>query len=82
MAIPGRDYVGSMADSREITDTAAGNAIQGKIAVRLPEGNYSLHFYSPVTGEEFDSRMIKGGDINIRVDAFKQDLAFRITLAK
>jgi hypothetical protein len=65
-----------------VTEAAAGTAIQGEIAARLPEGNYSLDFYSPTTGEKFDSRKIKGGDIKIRVHAFQQDLAFRITVAK
>ncbi len=82
LSIRGRDYVGYIADSREVTEAAAGNPIQGEITARLPEGNYSLNFYSPTTGEKFDSRKIKGGDIKIRVNAFQQDLAFRITLAR
>jgi hypothetical protein len=82
LAIAGRDYVGYIADSREITDAAAGSPVQGEITVRLPEGNYSMDFYSPVSGKKLDSKKIKGGDIGIRPDAFRQDLAFRITLVR
>jgi hypothetical protein len=82
LAIEGRDYVGYIADSREVTDTAAGSPLQGEIALRLPQGTYAVDFYSPVSGKKLDSKKIRGGDISLAPAAFQQDLAFRITVSR
>ena len=82
LAIPGQDYVAYVADGREITDPGAGQPIAGELSLRLPQGDYSLRFYSPVSGQRFDSRKISGGDIKVSLPAFEHDLALRISLAK
>lgn len=80
--ISGRDYVAYLADGREVTDPGAGKPIAGELSVRLPAGDYSVRFYSPVSGEMFDSRKITGGDVRIPLKAFEHDLACRITLTR
>jgi Cellulase (glycosyl hydrolase family 5) len=82
LAMPGRDYVAYVADSREITDAAAGSPVNGELALSLPAGDYSAQFYSPVSGEKIESRKIKGGEVSIRLNAFQQDVALRITAAR
>jgi hypothetical protein len=79
LAVPGKDYVAYLADSREVTDPEAGKPIRGEASLQLPEGDYSMRFYSPVAGEFFHASKIKGGKVSVAVGPFVHDLALRIT---
>ena len=46
LATPGGDYVGYLADRREVTDPAAGKPLSGPLSSLLPAGDYSVSLYS------------------------------------
>jgi hypothetical protein len=76
----GRDYVAYLADSREITDPTAGEAIGGTVSLALPPGNYGVSLYSPVTGEYSPAIDITGGGKSvITLPQFRQDVVIRAT---
>ena len=80
LAIPGRDYVAYLADSREIEDPAAGAAIGGTVSLSLPPGVYDVRLYSPVTGEYSPAIEVKGGGKSeLILPPFKEDLVLRAT---
>jgi hypothetical protein len=82
LAIHGKDYVAYLADGREATESSAGNPISGKISIQLPEGDYRIHFYSPVSGEYSQPQGAKGGGkIKVALDPFEHDLVLRATRA-
>ena len=74
----GRDYVAYLADSRELTDPTAGEAIGGGISLSLPPGSYDVSLYSPVTGEYSPAIEIKGGGRSaLTLPQFRQDIVIR-----
>ena len=76
----GRDYVAYLADSRELTDPAAGETIKGGISLSLPSGRYSVSLYSPITGEYSPAIEVKGGGRSVlTLPQFKQDVVIRAT---
>ena len=75
-----RDYVAYLADSREVGDPAAGEAMNGSVSLSLPSGSYDVRLYSPVTGQyspaiEFNG----GGKSTLMLPAFKADIVIRAT---
>jgi hypothetical protein len=82
LAIHGKDYVAYLADGREATESSAGNPISGKISLQLPEEDYRIRFYSPVSGEYSRSQGTKGGGtIELVLDPFEHDLVLRAVRA-
>lgn len=76
----GRDYIAYLADSRELTDPTAGEAIRGSISLSLPSGSYNVSLYSPVTGEYSPAIEIKGGGRSVlTLPQFRQDIVIRAT---
>jgi hypothetical protein len=82
LAIRGKDYVAYLADRREVTESSAGNPISGTISIQLPEGDYRIHFYSPVSGEYSQPQTAKGGGtIKLVLTTFEHDLVLRAVRA-
>ncbi len=78
MSASGRDYIAYLADSRELMDTAAGQAIQGSLALTLPSGSYDVSLYSPTTGESSPAIAVKGGGRSVlMLPQFRQDIVIR-----
>ena len=77
----GRDYVAYLADSREVGDPAAGEAIGGSVSLSLPPGSYDVRLYSPVTGQYSPAIGFKGGGGKsaLMLPAFKEDIVIRAT---
>jgi hypothetical protein len=70
--------VAYLADGREATESSAGNPISGKISLQLPEGDYRISFYSPVSGAYSQPQETKGGGtIDLVFDPFEHDLVLR-----
>lgn len=81
MSISGRDYIAYLADSREVTDPAAGELIKGSITLSLPLGSYDVWLYSPVTGENSPAITLKGGSRSVmRLPQFRHDIVIRAIL--
>jgi Family of unknown function (DUF6298)/Cellulase (glycosyl hydrolase family 5) len=75
-----RDYVAYLADSREVGDSAAGEAIGGNVSLSLPPGSYDVRLYSPSTGQYSPAIELKGGGKSaLTLPAFKDDLVIRAT---
>ena len=75
-----RDYVAYLADSREVGDPAAGEAIGGSVSLSLPPGSYDVRLYSPVTGQYSPAIEVTGGGKSALVlPAFKEDIVIRAT---
>jgi hypothetical protein len=78
LAIRGKDYVAYLADRREVTESSAGHPISGTISIQLPEGDYRIHFYSPVSGEYSQPQTARGGGtIRVVLATFEHDLVLR-----
>ncbi len=78
LAIRGKDYVAYLADRREVTESSAGNPISGTISIQLPEGDYRIHFYSPVSGEYSQPQTARGGGtIRVVLATFEHDIVLR-----
>jgi hypothetical protein len=80
LSVAGRDYVAYLADSREVVDPAAGEAIGGSVSLSLPAGSYDVRLYSPVTGEYSPAIEVTGGGKSpLVLPAFKEDIVIRAT---
>jgi hypothetical protein len=80
LAIPGADYVGYLADGREVTDPAAGKPLSGPLSFRLPAGDYRVSLYSPATGAYSPCLQIQGGQlVSLTLAPFEQDIVVRAT---
>ena len=75
-----RDYAAYLADSREVTDSSAGQPIAGKVEFTLPAGGFTVRLYSPVTGQ-YSPGMIVEGDKTVALDVapFQDDIVIRAT---
>ena len=83
LAIPGQDYALYLGDSRELTDTAAGSPIGGKVELVLPVGSYNVRLYSPVTGEYSPGITMDGGrTVSIDLGTFTNDIVVRATRSR
>lgn len=80
--IPGEDYSIYLADERELTEAGAGGPIETDLRVRLPEGEYRVSCYDPVTGMASPGMRLQGGaETLLALPAFRQDLVVRIRRA-
>jgi len=77
----GHDYIAYLADSREVSDPAAGQPIEGRAVLNLPPGAYDVSLYSPTTGEFSPAVQMAGGSKEvITLPHFTNDLVIRATL--
>jgi Family of unknown function (DUF6298) len=80
LSVAGRDYIAYLADSREVVDPAAGEAIGGSVSLSLPAGSYDVRLYSPVTGEYSPAiEVAGGGKSSLVLPSFKEDIVIRAT---
>ena len=78
LAIHGKDYVAYLADGRETTESSTGAPISGEISLQLPEGDYLIRFYSPISGRYSQPQEAKGGGaISVVLDPFEHDVVLR-----
>jgi hypothetical protein len=82
LAIRGKDYVAYLADQREVTESSAGSPVSGTISIQLPEGDYRIRFFSPVSGEYSQPQAAKGGGtVKLALTTFQHDLVLRAVRA-
>jgi hypothetical protein len=80
LVVQNTDYALYLADSREVTDTSAGQPIKGTIAFKLPAGRFLVRLYSPVSGEYSPGWVISGGGRSeFQLPPFEHDLVLRVT---
>jgi hypothetical protein len=78
-AVEGEDYIVYLADQRETTEEGAGDPIEGKLVFDLPEGEFEVASYSPVSGKYSSSITTNGGEgVEISLPEFVHDIAIRI----
>ena len=79
MSVPGVDYAAYLADTREFTTApTAGRPLTGEVTCSLPDGQYSLAFYSPETGLYSPGIEVQGGKpLKIQLPEFQHDLVLR-----
>jgi hypothetical protein len=78
LSADGNDYVAYLADARELSNPAAGKAIEGSISMALPPGNYDVSLYSPTTGQYSPAILVKGGATSVMaLPQFTQDIVIR-----
>jgi len=71
--------VAYLADGRELADPGAGDVMAGKVSIRLPDGDYELSLYSPVSGESSPGIAMKGGvQVSVALPEFRQDIVVRV----
>jgi hypothetical protein len=79
LATSSREYVAYLGDSRELSEPGAGEAISGKVSLKLPVGSYEVSLYSPTSGESSPSIEARGGAaIELPLPSFTQDLVIRV----
>ncbi len=79
LAVAGEDYCIYLADERELTAAGGGEMIAGNLAFDLPDGQYEVSCYSPVTGEFSPALTCVGGPgQKVAVPAFHHDIVVRV----
>ena len=79
LAVEGKDYSIYLADKREESDRDAGEMLSGEVACDLPEGDYQIACYAPVTGLYSPWLPLHGGqDTRVATPPFSHDLVLRI----
>ena len=80
LAKPPREYIAYLADAREVTDPAAGQAIAGPVSFALDPGRYEASFYFPVTGAHSKPIRIQGGRrVEVELQQFHHDIVLRVS---
>ncbi|MDQ2774412.1 MAG: DUF6298 domain-containing protein [Acidobacteriota bacterium] len=77
LSAAGRDYVGYLADSREVTDPTAGQPLSGTVTLTLPRGKFVVTLYSPVTGQYSPAILVQGGAATLDLPPFAEDIVIR-----
>lgn len=78
-AVEGEDYAVYLADDRELKEPGCGDAINGDIALSLPEGSYRVSCYSPVTGLYSPAIGVEGGGtVALDLPEFRHDIVVRM----
>ena len=79
LAAEGEDYAIYLADPREVTDADSGSPISGIIRFMVPEGEYSVTTFSPVSGGTSPALRISGGqETALELMPFQHDVLVRI----
>jgi hypothetical protein len=80
LAVEAKDYIAYLADEREVTDPAAGEAIEGTVTLALPSGRYRISLYSPTTGVYSPGILVDGGKaVSLGLTSFQHDIVVRAT---
>lgn len=79
LAVPGRDYAIYLADTREVGEEGYGEQIGGRIEFEVPEGEYSVIVYSPVSGMSSPAITMPGGMLSLTLPKFWHDIVVRVT---
>ena len=79
MAVGYDDVVVYLADAREVASAASGAPISGPLGLTLPEGRFSLRFYSPISGMYSPAISLTGGHpATLVLEPFTHDIVLRI----
>jgi hypothetical protein len=79
LAVDGKDYIGYLADAREVTEPGAGEPISGRVSFDLPQGRFVVSLYSPVTGESSPAISVIGGKTaSLDLLPFRHDVVVRV----
>ncbi|AZN39981.1 cellulase family glycosylhydrolase [Paenibacillus albus] len=81
LGIPGSDYCIYIADERELTEDGSGEWIAAsRLCVDLPEGEYLVRCFDPVSGLYAPALCMRGGaEMWINLPDFRHDLTVRIS---
>lgn len=80
LAVPGEDYCIYLADERELSDAGAGDPVHGELSFDLPDGEYRVGNFSPVTDLYSPAFTVRGGkNVSLNIPSFQQDIVIRIT---
>lgn len=83
LAVAAEDYSLYLADERELDEPSVGEIISGEVICDLPEGEYELACFSPLTGLYSPWITLQGGQNTcLRVPDFNHDLLIRIRRSK
>ncbi len=78
-AAPEQDYCIYLADARERSEPDAGGPIGGSIHLDLPAGDYSMCWYSPMSGVESRATTLEGSSRAVfQLPEFIHDLVVRV----
>ena len=77
LSTTGGDYAAYLADSREVTDPAAGESLSGTVKLILPSGKFHVSLYSPVTGQYSPEILVEGGTASVVLPPFAEDIVIR-----
>ncbi|MDQ6671048.1 MAG: hypothetical protein M3069_09905 [Chloroflexota bacterium] len=72
--VVGVEYVGYLADSRELDDAAYAEPIAGFATMSLPEGHFGLATFSPTSGAWSPWIAVQGGAVRMELPSFRHDL--------
>jgi len=77
-----RDFAVYLADARERDEPDYGEPIGGAIRLDLPEGEWLMACYSPVTGQSSPAMHVSGGaDTRVALPVFEHDIVVRFSRA-
>ncbi len=75
-----RDFIGYLADAREVTDPQAGQPVDADVTLMLPAGDYLVSLYSPVSGQYSPAISMHGGaPFTLHLPQLEQDVLIRVT---
>ncbi|UVI33033.1 glycoside hydrolase family 5 protein [Paenibacillus spongiae] len=78
--VEGKDIAIYLADERELNEGTGEPVRGGKLALALPQSEYSAVFYSPVSGLYSPAVTVRGGDLVLDLPEFQHDVLVRLTL--
>ena len=80
LAVGHDDVAVYLADAREVAAAAAGAPISGTLGLTLPQGRFSVRFYSPISGMYSPAISVTGGrPVTLVLEPFTHDIVLRIT---
>ena len=79
LAKEAEEYILYLADEREVDDAALGEPCAGKLSLNLPEGSYTVKFFSPVEGVYLENEThAAGGELSLELKPFIHDIVIQI----
>jgi hypothetical protein len=80
LSVEGKDYIGYIADGREVGDAGAGEPLSGQVSFNLPAGRFAVRLYSPESGLYSPAWRVEGGKRStMDLAPFRHDVALRVT---
>ena len=74
LVTPRGDCAVYVVDERELSEAGCDDEISGRVKLPLPEGEYEISLYSPLTGESTPAGRGSGPEAEIAVGPFRHDL--------